>query len=217
MDINELKECMEKLDDYKHVRDRLFIRLSPISEETMKNSPHHITEDLMITYHIVIPDEAGGFLTARVTNSMLESYGISSDTLHKKAMDSSLIIMKPSVMGLAEAVGVADDVGNTALVVTNEKGIFGASVLFYPGMMVDIAMKIDGSFYALPSSQHEFIIIPEAMSSDIEELSKMVQSANQSVVEAKDYLSDNVYRFDCITHRFEIANTKEPCISTIGA
>lgn len=37
--------------------------------------------------------------------------------------------------------------------------VYGAAVLFYPGVMDEVARKLGGSFYAIPSSVHEFLAV----------------------------------------------------------
>jgi hypothetical protein len=63
-------------------------------------------------------------------------------------------------------------------------------------MQERIADKLGEGYYALPSSLHEFIIIPESAGIDAREMCEMVKTANKTVVEPKDVLSDNVLHFD---------------------
>lgn len=216
MDINEMKKRVEKLGDFEHIKDKLFVELSPINEVVMENSPHRIVEDLMLTYHIYIPDESGGFLSARVTNSMLESYGISPETLHRETVRSTPHILGPKVMGLAEAVILKDDDRPIPLVVSNRIGVYGAGSLFVDGMMDAIAVLVGGNYFILPSSRHELIIVPEALSDDVAELHKMVEKANKDVVNPEAYLSDSVYHYDKEACLFETADSYETR-KTIGA
>ena len=80
-------------------------------------------------------------------------------------------------------------------ILSNQSGVLGASALFYPGIQESIAEKLGESYYALPSSL-EIIIVPESAGIDKMRLGEMVKTANQNVVDEKDVLSDNVFRYD---------------------
>ena len=88
-----------------------------------------------------------------------------------------------------------DDDGSM-FVLTNESGIFGASALFYPGVIDRISEILGVGFYILPSSVHEVIILPDTGAHDAEALKRMVLEANRTVVEPKDVLSDNVWYYN---------------------
>lgn len=73
---------------------------------------------------------------------------------------------------------------------------FGASTLFYDGVLDKIAKLFGGGFYILPSSIHELIILPDDGAHSVHALKNMVKSANATVVEPQDVLSDRVFYYD---------------------
>ena len=84
-------------------------------------------------------------------------------------------------------------------VVTNGDSRFGAGVLLAGQdafhRIADV-LKTD-TFYILPSSIHEFLVLPAGDSPFGEDmLVSMVSEINASVVAPEDVLSDNVYRID---------------------
>ena len=81
-------------------------------------------------------------------------------------------------------------------ILTNESGIFGASALFYPGVIDRISEILGVGFYILPSSVHEVIIVPDVGNRNAEDFKYMVLEANRTVVEPKDVLSDNVWYYN---------------------
>ena len=88
------------------------------------------------------------------------------------------------------------DNDGSMFVLTNESGIFGASALFYPGVIDRISEILGVGFYILPSSVHEVIILPDIGQHNAEDLKNMVMQANRTVVEPKDVLSDNVWYYN---------------------
>ena len=83
-------------------------------------------------------------------------------------------------------------------VLSNSECQYGAAAMFYPGVQEKIAENLGEGYYALPSSLHEYLIVPESSGIDPREMAKMVSEANrtESVVQPKDVLSDNVLHYD---------------------
>lgn len=78
-------------------------------------------------------------------------------------------------------------------VLTNKKGINGASCLLYPNILSDLADKLNSDLYILPSSIHEIIIVEKDNSFQKEDLIRMVEDINLTQVPIEDVLSNNVY------------------------
>ena len=89
-------------------------------------------------------------------------------------------------------------------VLTNEENMLGSATLFYPGVQEKIAEKLGEGYLVLPSSVHELIIIPESSGITPRDAAEMVHEANHSgIVDPKDVLSDNVFRYDKDTRKLE--------------
>ena len=87
------------------------------------------------------------------------------------------------------------DNDGSMFVLTTESGLFGASALFYPGVLDKISEMFRVGFYILPSSVHEVIILPDTGAHDAEALKQMVLEANRTVVKPNEVLSDNVWYY----------------------
>ena len=72
----------------------------------------------------------------------------------------------------------------------------GAAVLLYPEMPKLIYETLGGNYYLLPSSVHEFLVVPEERGIKPEELKKIVREVNETQLEREDFLSDEIYYFD---------------------
>ena len=64
--------------------------------------------------------------------------------------------------------------------------------LFMPDVIDQIHGRLGQSFFAIPSSVHEFIIIPESSGMTMAALNNMCREANATVVRYNEILSDNV-------------------------
>lgn len=88
-------------------------------------------------------------------------------------------------------------------VVTNAENRYGAAVILYDGLLDAIAAKI-GDFYALPSSIHEFICVPDT-SGDTDYFAEMVRDINATKIPPEEFLSENIYHYSAGNHEFTIA------------
>ena len=81
-------------------------------------------------------------------------------------------------------------------VLSNREWIFGASGLLYPRVLETFAHTHQESFYIIPSSIHEVILIPRSMTVSEGYLKEMLQIINESVLTKDRFLADCVYYYD---------------------
>lgn len=202
---------LESLKDYEQMKDNLFIRLSTPegNSSIMADSPHRFEADLLMTYHIYMESPEGGFMSARVTNQMMEEFGITEEQLHADAVLNTPNVLPPRVQSMMGALTGIEEEEPQMLVVTNEQGVLGASALFCPGVMDQVQEMFKGDYFILPSSQHEFIAVPDKGDFTRANLETMVRQANETVVDPVDKLSDAVYHYDSKDRIFERADIFE--------
>lgn len=80
-------------------------------------------------------------------------------------------------------------------VLTNTQGLYGASCLFYKGILKDFADKSGSDYYILPSSIHEVLLTPAEPDISYEDLAQTVSSINAAEVPLEDRLSNHIYRY----------------------
>lgn len=86
-------------------------------------------------------------------------------------------------------------------VLTNTRRLYGAATLLYPNVLSECARTLGGSFYILPTSVHELILVPIIKQQRLtrSELLEMVCEINHSSVKVEERLTDNVYLYDSST------------------
>ena len=90
-------------------------------------------------------------------------------------------------------------------VMTNEKRCLGACGILYDHILQEAARLLEESFYVLPSSVHECILVPEEAAPEAAELLSMVREINLTQVPLEEVLSDQVYHYDAKTHHLTMA------------
>ncbi len=79
------------------------------------------------------------------------------------------------------------------MVLTNCHKFFGAAVLVYPGLLERLAGEFAESFYVLPSSVHEVILLSKDTGESPEYLRTLVNHVNMTHVAKEEILSNEVY------------------------
>lgn len=92
-------------------------------------------------------------------------------------------------------------------VATNGKRYYGATVILDKDFLAMAAERIGGSYYILPSSIHEVMLLSCGGDAalPLSELAQMVSEINATKVAPEDVLSNTVYRYDSLSRRVEIA------------
>lgn len=166
-------------------------------------------DDLAIMYQLELGKTEDGKGTIPVTNVIMEKWGITINEIHDLAIDnaerlspSKLIALESVLFGAEENLLDNENSYNpcTMLVLTNEDKIGGASVLANANVLNEVSKVIDDSFYILPSSVHEVLVVPKEIAKEAgmtpKQLGKMVREVNANEVEQEERLSDHIYEFD---------------------
>lgn len=199
------KENTARFDE---IKDELRTSLVPIAgnEGWLKHVPHKEIEDLALTYKVSLGENSEPERMT-VTNEMVEMLGMNSEQFMEAADLAVLENEPPVIRDLMEVLGIQDGAGEYSqlFVASNARYHEGAGVIGYPGFLEKAADFMQGDFIVLPSSIHEVLLLKDNGALSIDELKDIVQSVNQSVVDPKDQLSDQVYHFDSQDKVFELA------------
>lgn len=76
------------------------------------------------------------------------------------------------------------------VVVTNDQKMYGAMAVI---SKMDYLKEMYGSYFVIPSSVHEVIIVPAESENDKDGLEEIIHSVNTEVLNPIDYLSDKAY------------------------
>lgn len=211
---------MSAITDYDRMKGTLAMEVvsRDRNAELFDTVPHKDIEDMSVVYRFVLGDTSQGTGTILVTNQMIDNYGITADQLHEDAVKNAPEIRPLVIQGmgevLARSMGV-DDLEMLGLnippeqeqmfVASVEGNIHGAGVLAYEDFMEKASERVGGqSFFILPSSIHELLIIPDNGNFDLKSLENMVKEVNATTVDPTEQLTDNVYHYDAQAKVFEL-------------
>lgn len=167
-------------------KDRIVFALIPQkgNEALLETVPHRLMMDLAIVYRVLLDGCDGGFDSTMVTKDMMEVWNLEEGRLYDLAMENTPVILPLDVWWQ----------DNLVAIMTNEKRIFGAATVLYPGALKAIADQWEMDLFLIPSSIHDFFVIQD-IGQDVKALNHAVAEGNEKVTPKEEFLSDHVYHY----------------------
>ena len=219
---------VSRLTDFDQVKDNIICKLvnAELNADYLADKPHTMVEDLAVVYAIDLGGNESGHMTAPITNSLMEQYGITQEELHDIALHNlsesqiEFKTMRDVLVDMMFPDGIQPDDPRAFMlppeeenpsmyVLSNADKLNGASALLDAKTMEDISEKLGGDFIVLPSSIHETIVLPATEDMDRHTLEAMVQDVNAGQVAPEERLSDHVYMYDSQEKELVLADKME--------
>lgn len=187
---------VEQMMDFAAVRDRIFCRLisRERNEQLLSDVPWLPWLDLAIVFHFQVPESVMHRATALIHTSQMESWGVTIDEIFRAAaanMEKVQIFLEPMETFLGE-MGF-EPLSSGMHILSNRQKEYGAAVIIDPRVQRMCLRKLGESFYVLPSSVHELLLLPESLSAGRTELDQLIREVNEACVGEEDYLSGHAY------------------------
>ena len=211
--------------DFEKVKDHIMIKLVSYeaNKTRMENVPHILFLDFAVTYFVYMKQEDFGYGngSVQIENEHLEMWGVKKEQLHQLALKNSVEKMPEKFRSIQEILiemlnqkGIeTDDIQNEMTkmqdeipmyVLSNEQNYFGASVLYYPGVLKEISKRFQSDLIILPSSIHEVIVLPVNGKEQFDEMNEMIKEINKDQVADEEVLSDHLYYYNRSTEKLMI-------------
>lgn len=196
---------MDFFKSFEKVRDRICYRLigRHNNAELLRDIPYVDFLDLAICFYYAYSGGELGDGTILIHNSHLDRWNIKTADLMKLARENTPAIFPARITPMLEMLDEAAPSQNPVteedvplMVLTNGARLHGAACMLYPDMLDGIGRKKQDSFYIIPSSIHEVLILDRAGMGTPEEMKAMIREVNAQHVAAEEILSDNLYYYD---------------------
>ena len=163
--MSEMIDVVPDMTDWSRVKDLVTVRVIGVSRNTelLQSVPCRIHGDIALIYQVSMTAPDNTLMTVRITNELMNHYGITEPQLYDTAMENSQRLQKVTCRPMGEVIGdlmgitddpIVDEAPAKLYVLSNETLQFGAAALFYPGVIEKIGKNIPEGFYILPSSIH---------------------------------------------------------------
>lgn len=202
---------MEFFKDFQKVRDRIVYRLvnREKNKELLSEVPHVEFLDLAVCFYYSYEHPELGEGMILIHNTHMEMWKTCHRELMRLAEHNTPRLMPVQLSSMDNALkGILDEEALTQLrqmqretkkylyVLSNDRRCHGAATVLYPGTLAEAARQLGGSFYILPSSIHEVLLLRDDGQSDGRQLHEMIADINRNQLREEEVLSDYAYRYD---------------------
>ena len=201
----DLKMC----ESFEGVKNRVLCKVinREQNQVILENCPHRDFFDLAIVYYCVEMSSDNEYGSWLITNPIFGGWDTTEEELYNAAINNIKSQMGWQVIDiwdlLEEMTGEKYDRGEyeenyegpQMYVLTNEHRTFGAAGMLNFELL-DEFFDEHGSFFILPSSIHELILVCRQNMDDAMNYKKMVEEVNETQVPQMEFLSNSVYFYD---------------------
>lgn len=225
-----LESCVEEADavsgdisffkDFEQVREHIYMRLihHDKNREALLHMPHrHLFDLAMVCYYRMEEGRLNG-ATIPITDNQLKMWEITEDQLFSIAGVNSWKKLPVCFMDMDQVIKSFCEEEQIEMpreilqqnspvpiyILTNAERLYGACCLFYPNVQKHISEYLDCSYFILPGSIHELILVPDRGCLTGTELQEMVVEINATQVDPAEILSDTVYYYDAGENKLKI-------------
>ena len=206
--------------DFDKCKSNIFYKLvnRKANANQLKEMPYIPFLDLAIIFNINIKDCNDNNASIKISNELMKVWNIQDvNHLYQYAQRNTetifgyaeikltdLIDQLSENYDLSDEIDISDCDDTDMIVITNKYKNYGASCILYNNILRHLYDIMDGEYYLLPSSIHEFIAIPYTDDTDGKYIQEMLQSVNHDCLRYEEILSNNIYYYNSITNQLEI-------------
>ena len=219
-------DILKNIDNYSYVHDKLIIRPLNFDRNShlLENCIYKTFYDIVLVLYVVLNDSPEkGLISAKVPSDVLKAWNMSKEEVFDNAMKNTEKLAPARLF-----VNIEDIMNNTNKpsddngkfmeedspeynvseydhpFVTTTKQINGAAALFYPGIKEKLGEIMNGNYYVSFLSINEAVLQKENTIPP-DELLQLLRD-NNNLFDNDDTLTNNLYFYNAIENRFEIAS-----------
>jgi len=201
--------------NYESVKQRVVYKLvnTEKNKALLEDIPHIEFLDLSIVFQCLIAQEDLGTASILIHNVHMKLWDISVEKLYQAAKENTQRLQEYEIKSMAEVLceimkaenpeefdydKCKSDLSDSIpiYVLSNKSRVEGAACMLYPNLVRDFADAIGSSFYIIPSSIHELLLLPAEHDDESKEIKSMIQEINDTQVSTEEILSYSLYFYD---------------------
>lgn len=195
--------------DFEKVKDGIMYKLinAENNRALLEEIPHICFLDLAICFYYDFSNEEIGKGSILIRNDQVSCWDTCTKELMQLAQKNTGTLGVELVL-LRDLLEEKEEYSELQVwVLSNHERNFGAAAMIQPGMLEEIAEKLEGSLYILPSSVHEVILLRDDGEESATYLQWMVSEVNRAHVLPEEILSDHIYYYRRETGKLEMLET----------
>lgn len=208
---------------YEDIKDRIFYRIVDVKKNRgmLSEMKYSMAGCGFAKIYRIAVDEEGSI---PITNSIAAEYGYDTEKIFEDAERNTPKLYpavfedlqdvvrnfgmqeSPKFTLLSEREGI--DQSSDMFLLTSRDMTNGPATIFYPDVKEKIAEIMDDSYYVLPSSVKELIVVSCRSSISPEQLGKTVIEVNKSMESEAEVLSDRIMKYDRDTKELKVVRNE---------
>ncbi len=200
---------------YENIRKNVVYRLvnTESNRDLLEDIPHLEFLDLSIIFRCTVAQEDIGPASILIHNVHMKLWDITIQELYQDAVMNTPRLEEYEIKSMTEVMreimteensdgsdqdACMEDFSDSMplYVLSNKNRIEGSGCMLYPDLMKDFSEKIGSSFYIIPSSVHECLLLPTKEDVQGEEIRNMIKEINDTQVSIEERLSYSLYYYD---------------------
>lgn len=183
------------------------------NKELLEDIPHIEFLDLSIVFQCMVAQEELGTASILIHNVHLKLWDVTVEKLYQAARENTQTLLQYEIKSMTEVLCEIMEAENPEgfnhdkcvaefsdsvpmYVLSNKSRVEGAACMLYPNLVRDFAEAIGSSFYIIPSSVHELLLLPAGADDESGEIKNMIKEINDTQVSAEEILSYSLYFYD---------------------
>lgn len=204
-----------KQETFTEIKDRIIYVLENAEAAEVKVRPHEAYLDMIKTFRIYQYDEENDF---NITWDDWEKWGVELEAVGEAAERNTPVLTPPLIYQVAHTpsgvqqieigdnmedilknLAFIDDVRDPMYMLTNATSQYGAASILDKALLERIAESWKEDIILLPSSVHEFLLIPFSKKRmELKDWQETVSFMNSTMLLEGSVLSNSVYQYDWI-------------------
>lgn len=200
---------------YENIRKNVVYRLvnTESNRDLLEDIPHLEFLDLSIIFRCLVTQEDIGSASILIHNVHMKLWDITIQELYQDAVMNTPRLEEYEIKSMTEVMREIMTEENSdgsdqdacmeefsdsmpLYVLSNKNRIEGAGCMLYPDLMKDFSDTIGSSFYIIPSSVHECLLLPPKEDVQGGEIRNMIKEINDTQVSIEERLSYSLYYYD---------------------
>lgn len=207
---------LDFLRDWETLKHKIFYKVvnADSNRDYLETVAHIDFLNLSKVFCISVNDElSDGFGVITITHHLMDLIDCSLEELAEVAETNTPCLFPMEFMNLRQTLDELMSIDLMEIppsdispfyILTNKAKCNGASVMFYPDLLHSISEKFNSSFYIIPSSIHEVLIMFDSAEISPLELKSIVKEVNLTLAQ-EDFLSDSIYYYSIKTNSISVA------------
>ena len=175
------------------------------NRELLLKVPYVPYLDLAVTFHYLCNTYDDAIQSFRIDNRIMKDWNLTIPKLYEMAHRNTPVLFPERLIDMEDALQMFDcnecddiyDIEDDEMyILSNDKGINGATVLLYSKKIGELSELYRRNIYIIPSSIHELMLLPESGRITPQRLRQIINDVNTNCVDMEEQLSDEVYIYD---------------------